>query len=207
MKRIQEFSKRGSYVDGDVRYHRKSFKDYDKRDQIALWTEVRSGEERSDVSIFASNKRLEHLFLCDECDSISASNVTNIFSIETNSFRSSQKEYRNLQRSFLAGVSVPRPIAFKANVLMMNFLGSDGFPSPNLKDLSNMDGFSSAKKVVQYYCETIVGVKRLYVCAQLIHGDLSEYNIMLVPSDQIRGQVSSEADEDLDDDARAMPVR
>ena len=156
MKRIQEFSKRGSYVDGDVRYHRKSFKDYDKRDQIALWTE---------------------------------------------------KEYRNLQRSFLAGVSVPRPIAFKANVLMMNFLGSDGFPSPNLKDLSNMDGFSSAKKVVQYYCETIVGVKRLYVCAQLVHGDLSEYNIMLVPSSQIRGQVSSEADEDLDDAARAMPVR
>ena len=47
-----------------------------------------------------------------------------------------------------------------------------------------------------------MGVKRLYVCAQLIHGDLSEYNIMLVPSDQIRLQVSSDSDQDLDDPAK-----
>ncbi|GMI14215.1 hypothetical protein TrLO_g13062 [Triparma laevis f. longispina] len=156
MKRIQDFRNRGSYVDGDVRFHRKKFSDYDKRDQVALWAE---------------------------------------------------KEFRNLFRSFLAGVSVPRPIMFKQNLLMMNFLGDDGFPAPNLKDIESMDAFSSAKRVVHYYCETIVGVKRLYVCAQLIHGDLSEYNIMLVPSDQIRLQVSSDSDQDLDDPAKRLPVK
>ncbi|GMH89103.1 hypothetical protein TrVE_jg11706 [Triparma verrucosa] len=156
MKRIQDFRNRGSYVDGDVRFHRKAFKDYDKRDQVALWAE---------------------------------------------------KEFRNLTRSFLAGVAVPRPIMFKQNLLMMNFLGDDGFPAPNLKDVENMDGFSSAKRVVHYYCETIVGVKRLYICAQLIHGDLSEYNIMLVPSEQIRQQVSSVEDQDLDDPSKRLPVK
>ena len=96
---------------------------------------------------------------------------------------------------------------FKQNLLMMNFLGDDGFPAPNLKDVENMDGFSSAKRVVHYYCETIVGVKRLYICAQLIHGDLSEYNIMLVPSEQIRQQVSSVEDQDLDDPSKRLPVK
>jgi serine/threonine-protein kinase RIO1 len=38
-KRIQEFRKRGEYVDGDPRYYRKSFHSYDKREQVELWAE------------------------------------------------------------------------------------------------------------------------------------------------------------------------
>jgi len=36
-KRIQEFKGRGSYVDGDNRYHKQKFKTIDKRKQVELW--------------------------------------------------------------------------------------------------------------------------------------------------------------------------
>jgi len=37
-KRIQDFANRGLYVDGDPRFYKKKFNDYDRRDQISLWT-------------------------------------------------------------------------------------------------------------------------------------------------------------------------
>src|SRR5438094_1166634 len=45
-----------------------------------------------------------------------------------------QKEYKNLQRYFEAGVRVPQPIAWKQNVLSMEFIGTDRTPAPRLKD-------------------------------------------------------------------------
>lgn len=38
-KRISEFKGRGSYVDGDPRYHKQKFKTNDQREQVVLWTE------------------------------------------------------------------------------------------------------------------------------------------------------------------------
>lgn len=38
-KRIQEFRNRGDYVDGDVRYYKKSFAKADKRQQLEIWAE------------------------------------------------------------------------------------------------------------------------------------------------------------------------
>merc|ERR1711933_206012 len=37
-KQIQEFKTRGSYVDGDSRYHNIKFQKLDKREQVELWT-------------------------------------------------------------------------------------------------------------------------------------------------------------------------
>ncbi len=116
-----------------------------------------------------------------------------------------EKEYRNLSRAFLAGVVVPRPIAFNDCVLAMNFLGADGWPAPTLKEVADMGLHGSSKKMSMYYCEILVQVKRLYLCSQLVHGDLSEYNILLVSSEQVRDQVSSIEDEDMDGED-AMPV-
>ncbi len=83
-----------------------------------------------------------------------------------------RKEFRNLKRLREVGVRVPRPVDVVGNVLVMEFIGSDGIPAPLLKDANLNDPVS--------YLDEILGqVKRSYVDADLVHGDLSEYNIMI----------------------------
>ena len=45
-----------------------------------------------------------------------------------------EKEMRNLTRIHKAGIKCPEPILLRNHVLLMNFLGSDGWPAPRLKD-------------------------------------------------------------------------
>jgi len=51
-----------------------------------------------------------------------------------------EKEYRNLVRANRAGVPVPTPILQKENVLFMRFLGNDGWPSPQLREVELKKG-------------------------------------------------------------------
>lgn len=52
-----------------------------------------------------------------------------------------EKEMRNLARMYAAGLPVPQPILLRSHVLMMSFIGKDGWPAPKLKvfplDLKN----------------------------------------------------------------------
>ncbi|MEM3087895.1 MAG: serine protein kinase RIO, partial [Candidatus Bathyarchaeia archaeon] len=82
------------------------------------------------------------------------------------------REFRNLQKAYRAGVPVPKPIAVSKNVLVMEFIGKDGVPAPLLKD-------EPPKKPNQTYNHILKYVKQLYQKADLVHGDLSEYNIMM----------------------------
>jgi len=83
-----------------------------------------------------------------------------------------RKEYSNLSKAYSVGVRVPKPIVVKGNVLVMEFIGVDGVPAPLLKDYqpSNLDIFFNT--VMEY-------IRKLYMDARLVHGDLSEYNIMV----------------------------
>eukprot|EP00562_Extubocellulus_spinifer_P018413 CAMPEP_0178590400 /NCGR_PEP_ID=MMETSP0697-20121206/28193_1 /TAXON_ID=265572 /ORGANISM="Extubocellulus spinifer, Strain CCMP396" /LENGTH=761 /DNA_ID=CAMNT_0020227107 /DNA_START=75 /DNA_END=2360 /DNA_ORIENTATION=+ len=90
-----------------------------------------------------------------------------------------EKEYRNLIRANKAGVPVPSPLMQKENVLFMRFLGEEGWPSPQLREVDMRKG---SKKWTTLYEQVMVAVRRLYHCARLVHGDLSEYNILLCPS-------------------------
>nr|CAD7197277.1 unnamed protein product [Timema douglasi] len=45
-----------------------------------------------------------------------------------------EKEMRNLVRMFTAGMSVPEPILLRSHVLLMDFIGKDGWPAPKLKE-------------------------------------------------------------------------
>jgi serine/threonine-protein kinase RIO1 len=114
------------------------------------------------------------------------------------------KEFRNLTRAFLAGVVVPRPICVKDNVLCMTFLGFDGWPAPTLKEVVALK-IVRQSAMRKYYLEVLVAIKRLYVCAKLVHGDISEYNLILVESKQVREQVASAVDVDYEG-PDAMPV-
>jgi RIO kinase 1 len=87
-------------------------------------------------------------------------------------FTWARKEYRNLEQATRARVKVPKPVAVKNNVLIMEFIGKEGKSAPLLREASpaNPD---------RIYDEILVFLERLYVRAELVHGDLSEYNIMV----------------------------
>ena len=44
-----------------------------------------------------------------------------------------EKEMRNLVRMYTAGLQVPEPILLRGHVLLMEFIGEDGWPAPKLK--------------------------------------------------------------------------
>ncbi|XES78439.1 MAG: serine protein kinase RIO [Candidatus Bathyarchaeia archaeon] len=83
-----------------------------------------------------------------------------------------QKEFRNLDAAEKAKIRVPKPIAVERNVVIMEFLGKDGVSAPSLKEQSPKDPQKTYKQVITF-------MKRLYRKAELIHGDLSEYNLMI----------------------------
>lgn len=82
-----------------------------------------------------------------------------------------KKESANLERASKAGVRVPKPIASERNILVMEFIGNEGKHAPRLKDV-NIENPQTAYEGVSEY------MKRLYRSG-LIHGDLSEYNILV----------------------------
>lgn len=90
-----------------------------------------------------------------------------------------EKEHRNLVRAYRAKVPVPRPLWQKENVLFLRFLGEEGWPSPQLRELDIKKG---SKKWTTLYEQTMSAMQQLYCDARLIHGDLSEYNIMVCPA-------------------------
>jgi len=82
-----------------------------------------------------------------------------------------QKEFRNLDAANKVKIRVPKPIAIDRNVLVMEFIGKDGVSAPRLKEVPPKDPEKAYKQVITY-------MKRLYQKAELVHGDLSEYNLM-----------------------------
>ncbi len=85
-----------------------------------------------------------------------------------------KKEFRNLKRAYEVGVRVPEPIKFKENVLVMEFIGKDWTPAPTLHE-APPENLESAKNMFNMIKEYL---KKLYVEAELVHGDLSEYNVL-----------------------------
>jgi RIO kinase 1 len=82
-----------------------------------------------------------------------------------------QKEYKNLQRYFEAGVRVPNPIAWKQNVLLMEFVGTNGAPAPRLRDAPYDDPQKLYDQLVAQYR---MGSEQ----GGLVHGDFSEFNVL-----------------------------
>ena len=73
-----------------------------------------------------------------------------------------------------AGVRVPRPYIFSAGVLVMELVAdADGFPAPRLGEVE-----LSAQTAREYHRTLIMQVVRM-LCAGIVHGDLSEYNVLV----------------------------
>ncbi|CAO1441244.1 unnamed protein product [Diamesa hyperborea] len=84
-----------------------------------------------------------------------------------------EKEMRNLCRMYKFGLPVPNPILLKSHVLVMTFIGTDGFPAPKLKDVD-----FSQSKARELYRDCVVLMWKLYNLVKLVHADLSEFNIL-----------------------------
>ena len=82
------------------------------------------------------------------------------------------KEYRNLTRLKDAGVNVPEAITSLNNVLIIEFIGDeDGNPAPTVKNLPPQDP-------IDFYEKLVDQMDKFINKANLIHGDLSSYNIL-----------------------------
>ena len=83
-----------------------------------------------------------------------------------------QKEFKNLTLMQKIDARAPYPIAVKENVLVMEFIGEGDIASRRLKETKNFDAGSVYRAVAGNMA------KMLYL-GELIHADLSEYNILM----------------------------
>lgn len=84
-----------------------------------------------------------------------------------------EKEMRNYRRIHQAGIPCPTPVLLKSHVLVMEFIGTDGWPSPRLKD-ANLN----ERRLREAYVQCVLIMRHLFQRCRLVHGDLSEYNLL-----------------------------
>ena len=86
-------------------------------------------------------------------------------------FAWTKKEFSNLQRAKEAGIAVPEPLVWDRNILIMSFIGKGESPYPQLRN-AMMDDPAAV------YAGIIADIDTLYNKAELVHADLSEFNIL-----------------------------
>lgn len=84
-----------------------------------------------------------------------------------------EKEMRNLVRMKKCNLPVPEPILLRSHVLVMEFIGKDGWPAPKLKDVE-----LSSSKARELYRDAIEMMWTMYSKCKLVHADLSEFNLL-----------------------------
>ncbi len=82
-----------------------------------------------------------------------------------------RKEFANLQACADEGVSVPRPIAHRDNVVVMEFLGEHGVPYALLEDVV----VARPKALLG----ELVAQAKLAWRAGIVHADLSSFNVIM----------------------------
>eukprot|EP00177_Eucheuma_denticulatum_P000641 GFKZ01001153.1.p1 GENE.GFKZ01001153.1~~GFKZ01001153.1.p1 ORF type:complete len:688 (-),score=133.28 GFKZ01001153.1:1004-2809(-) len=102
-----------------------------------------------------------------------------------------EKEFRNQMRLQEAGVPAPVPLLLKPPVLVMSFFGKDGWPAPRLKDAG-----LSVGKLGRAYFRVCGLMRRMFRVAKLVHGDLSEYNMLYWKGEVIIIDVSQSVEDD-----------
>ena len=86
-------------------------------------------------------------------------------------FAWTKKEFSNLARAQEAGLPVPEPLVWDRNILIMSFLGEGECPYPQLRNVA-------IDNPADTYESVIAMIDTLYNKAELVHGDLSEFNIL-----------------------------
>lgn len=84
-----------------------------------------------------------------------------------------RKEFRNLKRAEEVRVKVPHPIIARENILIMELIGQMDNPAPQIRDVNF--SLDEAKRIFDKLSDYI---SNLYNKADLVHADLSEFNVL-----------------------------
>lgn len=84
-----------------------------------------------------------------------------------------EKEMHNLSRMRAAGLPCPDVVLLKKHILVMAFIGKEGRPAPKLREAA-----LSTAQIDLAYTQCVSMMQKLYNDCQLVHADLSEYNIL-----------------------------
>jgi len=107
-----------------------------------------------------------------------------------------------LYRLAAAGVRVPRPYNFHEGVLLMELVtDSDGNAAPRLNDL-----VLTPEQAREYHHTLIRQVVRM-LCAGIVHGDLSEYNVLVGSEGPVIIDLPQAVDAAGNNNARSMLER
>lgn len=83
-----------------------------------------------------------------------------------------EKEFRNLKRIFDCGrIAVPEPIHIHDNILVMKHLDN----TVRLADVAKYLSFGRLEKI---YYSLVRVIRDMWLHCGLVHGDLSEYNVL-----------------------------
>ncbi|WP_048438942.1 PA4780 family RIO1-like protein kinase [Caenimonas sp. SL110] len=143
---------------------------------------VRCGEETCAAKIYkeANNRSFRQAVDYTENRKVRNSRQARAMAKRTNYGRQQQEaawqsaEVDALYRLAAAGVRVPRPINFHEGVLLMELVvDADGDAAARLNDLSFTE--DEARR----HHASLIGEVVLMLCAGVIHGDLSEFNVLL----------------------------
>ncbi|MDR0372951.1 MAG: serine/threonine protein kinase [Nitrososphaerota archaeon] len=85
-----------------------------------------------------------------------------------------EREFQAMKLVYEAGVSVPQPLSQNRHVIAMGMIEGG--------ELSRYRDIGETSEVLQ---EILCNVKKAYIKANIIHADLSEYNIILQPDGHI----------------------
>lgn len=101
-----------------------------------------------------------------------------------------------------AGVRVPTPFNFHEGVLLMELVAdAEGNPAPRLNDLKLSPG------TARLYHDFLLRQVVLMLCAGVVHGDLSEYNILVDDQGPVIIDLPQAIDAAANNNARALLER
>uniref|UniRef100_A0AAR2JYS3 Serine/threonine-protein kinase RIO3 n=1 Tax=Pygocentrus nattereri TaxID=42514 RepID=A0AAR2JYS3_PYGNA len=84
-----------------------------------------------------------------------------------------EKEMHNLARMKKAGIPCPEVVVLKKHILVMSFIGQDQVPAPKLKE-----AMLSCEDMKKAYYQVVQMMQLMYKECNLVHADLSEYNML-----------------------------
>ena len=87
-----------------------------------------------------------------------------------------EKEFKNLHRVHRCGMPSPEPLRLHENVILMSFIGANGWAAPQLREVS----IKSQRKLRELYVECALLLQTMFCKAKIVHADFSEFNILYV---------------------------
>jgi RIO kinase 1 len=89
-----------------------------------------------------------------------------------------EKEYLNLRLFERAGVRVPKPVAHHANIIVMEYIGTESEPARQLRNVELEDPERVARQLLEY-------IKLAYQKSGVVHSDLSEFNVLMLDNEPV----------------------